>query len=46
MSRGLKCVVQLAEAIEAKQQAPEFIFPGEHPFDGVEPVFKDGGIEK
>ncbi|MFD2274463.1 hypothetical protein ACFS07_34600 [Undibacterium arcticum] len=30
----------MTEALEAMQQAPKLIFPGEHAFDGVEPFFK------
>jgi hypothetical protein len=36
----------LAEAIEAKQQAPELIFPGEHPFDRPEALFKNSRLEE
>ena len=39
-------VVQPAEAIEPKQQTPKFIFPAEHPLDGVEPLFENGGVEE
>src|SRR5258708_20820000 len=46
ISQGLECVVQLAEAIEAKQQAPEFVLPAEDPLDGAEPFFEDRWIEQ
>ena len=42
----LERVMQLAEAIESKQQAPELIFPAKHPLNGIEPLFKNGGIEQ
>jgi len=35
--------VQLAEAIEPKQQAPELVFPTEQPLDRIEPLVEDGG---
>src|SRR5258708_8689526 len=41
IGQGLECVVHAAEAIEAKQQAPEFVLPAEDPLDGVEPLFED-----
>lgn len=37
--------MQLAEAIEPKQQAPELVFPTEQPLDCIEPLLEDGGIE-
>ena len=46
IGQDFKCVVQLAEAIEPKQQSPELIFPAEHPLDGVEPLFENGGVEE
>ena len=46
IGQDFKCVVQLAEAIKPKQQAPELIFPAEHPLDGVEPLFENGGVEE
>ncbi|MFC6522988.1 hypothetical protein ACFQAT_27850 [Undibacterium arcticum] len=46
IGQGFKGVVQLAEALEPKQQAPELVFPGEHPLDCVEPLFKNVGIEE
>src|ERR1700682_3671510 len=46
ISQSFKCVVQLAEAIEPKQQAPELVFPTEQPLDRIEPLFEDGGIEE
>jgi hypothetical protein len=32
--------VRLTETIEAKQQAPEFVFPGEQAVDRAETLFK------
>src|SRR5260370_2570253 len=46
ISQSFKCVVQLAEAIEPKQQAPELVFPTEQPLDRIAPLFEDGGIEE
>jgi len=46
IGQRFECVVQLAEAIETKQQAAELIFPAEHTLDGVEPLFENGGVEK
>ena len=46
IGQNFKCVVQLAEAIEPNQQAPEFIFPAEHPLDGVEPLFENGRVKE
>ena len=46
ISQRFECVVQLAEAIETKQQAAELIFPAKHTLDGVEPLFENGGVEK
>ena len=37
IGQDLECVVQLADAIEAKQQAPEFVLPIEGALDGVLP---------
>lgn len=42
----LERVMQLAEAIESKQQAPELIFPAKHPLNGIEPRLKNGGVEQ
>ena len=46
ISQGLECVVQLTEAIESKQQAPELVFPAKHTLDSMEPLFENGGVEK
>ena len=40
--QGLERIVQLADAIEAIEQAPAFVLPGKHPFNGVEAFFKNG----
>lgn len=45
-SERFECVMQRTDAIESLQQAPELVFPGERPLDGVEALFKNGGIEK
>jgi hypothetical protein len=41
-----ECVMELAEAIKPKQQAPELVFPTKDPFDGFEPLAKDGGCQE
>ncbi len=46
ISQGLERVVQLTEAIESKQQAPELVFPAKHTLNGMEPLFENGGVEK
>ena len=38
--------MQLAEAIEPKQQAAKFVFPAKHTLDSIEPLFENGGVEK
>ena len=38
-------VVQLTDPLEAQQQAPKFIFPGEHALDGAKPFLKNICIE-
>lgn len=43
--RCLERAVQLADALEAQQQAVERIFAGEHPFDGPEALLEDGRID-
>jgi hypothetical protein len=40
IGQGLECVVDLTEAVEAKQQAPEPVFPSEHSVDRA--WIKDG----
>ena len=44
--QGFECVVQLTEAIEPKQQAPELVFPAKHTLDSMEPLFENGRVEK
>ena len=46
ISQSFKCVVQLAQAFEPQQQTPELILPSEHALDGVETLFKNGGVEQ
>jgi len=46
IGQGFERIVQRADALEAQQQAPEFIFPGEHALDGAKALFEDGGIEQ
>src|SRR3954454_14704848 len=46
ISQGLERVVHLTEAVEAKQQAPELVLPGEHPFDGLEPLVEKRRVEQ
>jgi hypothetical protein len=45
VSQGFQSVVQFTDAFEAQQQALEFVFPGEHPLDGVETLLENGGVE-
>jgi hypothetical protein len=42
----LERVMQLAEAIEPEQQAPELVFPTKHPLNGIEPFSKNGSVEQ
>ena len=46
IGQGFEGVLQLAEAIEPKQQASKFIFPAKYPLDGIEPLFKNGRVEE
>src|SRR5260221_2413149 len=46
IGESFECVVQLTEAIEAKQQSPELVFPSEHPFDRPESLFKNSRLEE
>src|SRR5476649_2527760 len=46
VGEGFEGVVQLTDALKAKQQTPELIFPGKQPLDGTEPFFEDGWIEQ
>ena len=45
IGKGLEGVVQLAEAIKAKQQAPELVFPSKHPLDRLKALLKDRRIK-
>lgn len=38
--------MQLAEAIEPKQQASELVFLTEQPLDRIESLFEDRGVEE
>ena len=40
IGKGLEGVVQLTEAIEAKQEPPELVFPSKHPLDRLESFLK------
>ena len=40
IGKDLERVVQLTEAIEAQQQPPELVFPGEHSFNGLKPFLE------
>ena len=44
--QAFECVVQLTEAIEAKQQVLEFIFAAEHSLNAMEPLVKDSRVEQ
>ena len=37
--------MHLAEALEAKQQSAELVFPREHPLNGAEPPVENGLLE-
>src|ERR1700726_2253086 len=41
----LERVVQLTEELEAKQQTPKLVFPGELGLDSAKPLLEDGRIE-
>src|SRR3954449_11239728 len=40
IGKGLECVAYLTEAIEAKQQSPELVFPSKHPLDRLKSFLK------
>src|ERR1700682_2143563 len=44
VSEGLECIVDRAQTLEAKQQAPELVLPGEDPLDGPEALLENGWI--
>src|SRR4051812_40103573 len=46
IGQGLERVVQPTEPIKAQQQAPELVFPGEHPFDRLEPLVENHRVEE
>src|SRR3954451_18132239 len=46
IGKHLEGVVDLTEAVEAKQQAPELVFPGGHPFDRLEPLLEERRVEQ
>ena len=45
IGKGLECVVQLTEAIEAEQQAPELVLLSEHSFDCMKSFFEYSGLK-
>ena len=45
VSEGLECIVNRAQALEAKQQAPELVLPGEDLLNGPEALLENGWIE-
>ncbi|SAL36484.1 hypothetical protein AWB69_03494 [Caballeronia udeis] len=42
----LERVVQVAQTLEAQQQAAELVFPGEDALDGAEAFIENGRVEK
>jgi hypothetical protein len=46
IGEDLESVMQLTEAIEAKQQSAELVLPGEHSFDRTEAFGQNGGVEQ
>jgi hypothetical protein len=44
IGEGLESVLPLTEAIEAKQQSAESVFPGEHTFNRTEALGENGGV--
>jgi len=46
IGQGLERVMQLAEALESKEQPAKLIFPAEHPLDGIEAFLENGGVEE
>jgi hypothetical protein len=46
IGKGLECVMQLTETIKAKQEPPEFVFPGKHPLDRLQSFLKYRWIEQ
>src|ERR1700693_106678 len=45
IGEGLESVVQLTEAIEAKQQPPELVFPSEHSSNRMESFVEYSGLK-
>ena len=46
IGEGLECVVQLTEAIKAKQQPPILVFPSEHSFNRVKSLVKNSRLKE
>jgi hypothetical protein len=46
VGQGLEGVMQMAEALEPKEQPAKLIFPAEHPLDGIEAFLENGGVEE
>src|SRR4051812_3142156 len=46
IGKDLEGVVQLTEAIKAKQEPPELVFPSKHPLDRVKSFLKYHRIEQ
>jgi hypothetical protein len=46
IGQGLEGIVQLTEAIEAKQQSAELVFPSEHSFNRLKSFLKYRRIEQ
>lgn len=44
IGQGFECVVQSADVLEAQQQAPELVFPGEYALNGAKAFFEFGGL--
>ena len=46
IGEGLECVVQLTEAIKAKQQPPKLVFPSKHSFNRVKSLVKNSRLKE
>src|ERR1700761_9596871 len=46
IGEGLECVVQLTEAIKAKQQPSVLVFPSEHSFNRVKALVKNSRLKE
>ena len=46
IGEGFEGVMQLTEALEAKQQAAKFVFPPKHPLNGIKSLIENSLVEE